>query len=285
MSRGSAQDNAPFFFFHLPRTAGTTLNGILRDNFAPGEVLSIYTREDYERYREVDSDVLDGLRLIQGHIMPQSMEPPTLYNRRVRLFTFVREPVARLVSEYRFLRSWPQNHMFAYLNGNAVSFRRYLTGEEHQLRLRGRNFMTHSLAGRHCGISDADALELARRHLETSICFCGVQERFDESLLLLADVMGLQRCFYEPRNALRREAVLEISAEDRALAAELNRADAALHRYALALLERRIAAAGPAFAARLRKFRQLNAKYRKICELVDRKLQVEQKGPVIRPKL
>ena len=41
------QPQPPFFFFHLPRTAGTTLNAILRDNFAPEEVLTVYRREEY----------------------------------------------------------------------------------------------------------------------------------------------------------------------------------------------------------------------------------------------
>ena len=278
------EKQAPFFFFHLPRTAGTTLNAILRDNFAPAVTLSIYRREDYERYREIDSAFLDGLRLIQGHIMPQSMQPPTLYGRPVRLFTFVREPVARLVSEYRFLKSWPQNHMFAYLNEHNISFRHYLTGNERQLRLRGRNFMTHSLAGIHQGISDADALALAKQHLETSILFCGVQERFDESLLLLADILGLQHYCYEPRNRLRQDALPEISPEDLALAAELNAADLELHRHALRLLEQRMASLGAAFALRLRNFRQLNARYQKICALVEKKHQVTPTGPVILPK-
>lgn len=32
------------FFLHLPRTAGTTLNAVLHDNFAPETVLSVYAK-------------------------------------------------------------------------------------------------------------------------------------------------------------------------------------------------------------------------------------------------
>ena len=149
------QSEAPFFFFHLPRTAGTTLNAILKDNFAPEEVLSVYRREDYAACRELEVERLNRLRLIQGHLMPQSLYPPTLYGRPVRIFTFLREPVSRLISEYRFLRTWPRNHMYAYLNENNISFEHYLTGKEHQLCLRGSNFMTHALAGKFKNIDDA----------------------------------------------------------------------------------------------------------------------------------
>ena len=280
------QPQPPFFFFHLPRTAGTTLNAILRDNFAPEEVLTVYRREEYAACRELEVERLNRLRLIQGHLMPQSLYPPTLYGRPWRIFTFLREPVSRLVSEYRFLRSWPRNHLYAYLNENNISFERYLTGTEHQLCLRGSNFMTHALAGKFRNIDDAEALERAKDRLENACCCFGIQERFDESLLLLAKALGLTNLFYERRNALRQEAPLPpVTESERELAAERNQADAALYAFAVDLLERRIAAEGPAFAQRLEAFRHVNAKYQNVCELMARKLQLrEEEGNVIRPK-
>lgn len=72
---------------------------------------------------------------------------------------------------------------------------------------------------------------------------------------------------------------------ERELAAERNQADAALYAFAVDLLERRIAAEGPAFAQRLEAFRHVNAKYQNVCELMARKLQLrEEEGSVIRPK-
>ena len=59
------------FFLHLPRTAGTTLNAVLHDNFAPETVLSVYAKEDYERCRMLEADVLERIRLIEGHLMPE----------------------------------------------------------------------------------------------------------------------------------------------------------------------------------------------------------------------
>ena len=278
------RNEAPFFFFHLPRTAGTTLNVILRDNFAPEEVLNVYRREEYAACRELEVERLNRLRLIQGHLMPQSLYPPMLYGRHVRIFTFLREPVARLVSEYRFLRTWPKNHMYAYLNENNISFEHYLTGKEHQLCLRGSNFMTHALAGKFKNIDDDEALARAKDRLENALCCFGIQERFDESLLLLADTLGLTRFFYERQNVLRRDALPPMTQSELDLAAELNQADAALYAFAQELLDRRIAAQGPDSAGRLEHFRFLNGKYQQMCALVERKLQVEQDGAIIRPK-
>lgn len=135
------------FFLHLPRTAGTTLNAVLHDNFAPETILSVYAREDYERCRMLEADALEPIRLIEGHLMPECFDPPSLYGRRLRMFTLLREPLSRLVSEYVFQKSWPGNHLYAYLNENAVSFRDYLTSNDPLLKFRGRNFVTHCLAG------------------------------------------------------------------------------------------------------------------------------------------
>jgi len=59
----------PFFFLHLPRTAGTTVNDILRANFRPGEMLSLYRDSDFRRLDGCDAKALEGIRLIQGHTL------------------------------------------------------------------------------------------------------------------------------------------------------------------------------------------------------------------------
>lgn len=272
------------FFLHLPRTGGTTLNTVLRANFAPESILSIYQREDYARCRELSDAELAPIRLIIGHLMPQSVNPPRFYDREIRIFTLLREPVARIISEYRFQKLWPKNHLYARLNDGSVSFRDYLTSREKGLRYRGRNFMTHTLA--HCFREDVpgdELLELARRNLE-SLFFFGVQDHFDACLLMLADRIGLKELFYEPQNMLNPAAAPAISDEDRALAAECNSLDAALYRWARERVEADMAAAGPGLAARLQLFQAINARFRKICQRINQDVALNENSAIINPK-
>lgn len=272
------------FFLHMPRTGGTTLNTVLKANFAPEEILSIYHKEDYERCRELEPAQLDGIRLVIGHLMPQSVEPPRFYDREVRIFTLLREPVARIISEYRFQKSWPANHLYARLNAGQVSFREYLTSREKGLRYRGRNFMTHTLA--HCFREDMpgdELLDMARHNLE-HLFFFGVQDHFDAGLLMLADRIGLKEIFYEKQNMLNPAGFAPVSEEDRELAAQCNALDSALYAWALRRFEERMAAAGPALAARLKTFQAVNARFHKVCRLIDRKLEREEGGAIINPK-
>lgn len=272
------------FFLHLPRTGGTTLNTVLRANFAPETILSIYHREDYVRCRELTEAQLAPIRLIIGHLMPQSVDPPRFYDREIRIFTLLREPVARIISEYRFQKLWPKNHLHARLNDGSISFRDYLTSREPGLRYRGRNFMTRTLA--HCFREDApgdELLDLARRNLER-LFFFGVQDHFDASLLMLADRIGLEEIFYESQNMLNPAELAPVSEEDRALAAECNALDSALYDWALRRFEERMAAAGPALAARLKLFQAVNGRFQKICRRINQEAALNEGSAIINPK-
>ncbi len=193
-----------WFFLHLPRTAGTTLNAILRDNFAPQEILSVYRAEDYRAARHLEPRQLDSVRLIQGHLFLQSYRPPRMYDRDVRVFTFLRDPVSRLISEYRFLKTWRANHMYTFLNDNRINFREYLLSGHQRLVYRGKNFMTRFFSGEGLPVErfPRRELEMAKHNLEHEFTVVGIQERFDESLLILADAMGLTSLYHERHNAL-----------------------------------------------------------------------------------
>ncbi|MDL2216850.1 hypothetical protein LJB81_03870 [Desulfovibrio sp. OttesenSCG-928-M14] len=90
----------------MPRTAGTTLNNILERNFAPESLISIYDKKSYAQRHEIYAEKKNSLRLILGHLLLEGFSPPSIFGAPVRPFTLLREPVSRIVGEYRFLRSW-----------------------------------------------------------------------------------------------------------------------------------------------------------------------------------
>jgi len=276
----------PFFFLHLPRTAGTTVNDILRANFRPGEILSLYRDSDFKRLAGLGSEALEGIRLIQGHTLLHNYDPPLMYSRPVRVFTFLRHPVTRLVSEYAFLKTWPETSLYRFLNDNAVTFRDYLTSKRRELRYRGKNPMTRLLSG--CDF-DLDgfprqALDTAKRHLESVFGCFGLQERFDESLLVIGDFLGLQNVYYERRNVLAKGVKEDVGEADVQLALEKNAADMELYAFACELFTARVAAQGPGFAARVRRFRAVNARYAKVCALIAQKTGTGGVGDIENPK-
>ena len=273
----------PAFFLHIPRTAGTTLNAILRDNYPPEEVLNIYSEDDYKTHATHSAEDLTHIRLIQGHLLLPDFDPPSIYGITVRPFTFVREPVSRLLSEYRFLSTWKGNHMYAYLQQNKVTFRDYLTSPAQPLRYRGHNFMTRCIAGMDVGTEPLPrkALARAKSHLEKVFGFVGIQEYFMESLLLLKDFLGLRSVVHEKRNALAETAKSPVPDADLLLANELNQADSALYQFACDLFQERVARQDN-FEQRMRDFTFLNNNYQKVCSLLLRRTgeEKEEQSPI-----
>lgn len=276
----------PFFFLHIPRTAGTTLDSILQSNFSPEEILSIYSKDDYERHRYQSLEFLESITLIIGHLLLEKTNPPTFYGMPVRVFTFLREPIARLVSEYDFLRSWEANHLYSFLNENKVSFAEYISSHERRLFYRGKNFMTRCISGQ--SFMDEpypeEALACAKEALEKHFSFFGIQERFFESLVMLADILGLNNILHEKRNALKQESKTSLSEADIALARRLNQADMELYEFALGLFEQRVAALGPAFQERIKKLKLLNEKYQKVSLLLMQRAERADQGRILLPK-
>lgn len=280
------QKNKPFIFLHAPRTAGTTLNRILAANFAPDALLSIYTEEEYERLRHLNAHDLAGVRLIQGHVFLDQYTPPLFRGCEVRPFTFLRDPVTRLVSEYVFLKTWPRNHLYSLLNEKKISFREYLTSNDKRLKYRGKNFLVRFITGEdvpHEG-DCSEVLAKAKDNLENVFEFVGIVERFDASLLLLGEWLGVKELLYEKRNALRNKGDTAISESDLALARELNAADVALYAFACSLFERRVQEKGEAFSASVRRFRMINERYQKVCSLIDTRVPELEKGDILLSK-
>ncbi len=278
--------NTPLFFLHIPRTAGTTLNGILKDNFKDDKILSVYTDVEYKERRILSETERDRIKLIMGHLFLQSYDPPTIYSRHVRVFTFLRDPIQRLISEYLFLKKWPNNHLYNFINNNNISFSRYISSTERKLIFRGKNFMTRMLSGENFDVETfpEKALQAAKHNIASQFEFVGIQERFNESLLLLKQHLGLQSIIYEKKNALRPEVKKEISEDDIALAQEKNQADIELYNYASTLFSERVNAQSKSFSLQLKRFNIIIEKYNNACELIQKKNKIESRGDITHPK-
>lgn len=191
--------------------------------------------------------------------LPESMRSDAAY------ITVLREPVARMISTFHHLRSEGRLPADAPL-------RNYLDLRKHFGLFKFDNCQTRYLAGENGVAIDVppgectrDMLELAKRRLEKDLFWLGVTERFDESVLLLADLIGWRR----PRYVRARVT----SASDRAPAVddqamlemrELNALDIELHAHAMQLLDARIRAQGESFAARVERFGRDNARHARI---------------------
>lgn len=264
-------ESDPIFFLHFPRTAGTTIDKIFSLNLSPENIIHIYSKDEYNKYRIIEAEKLQNIKYITGHLLLEKLNPTTFYGQKVRAFTILRDPAKRLFSEYRFLKTWKNQHLYNFLNSNKVTFSQYITSTDKLLFYRGKNFMTRCLSGDSLEKTNdlAASLEKAKYNLLNTFWFYGLQERFMESLLLLSEKANLNNILHQRHNALKLPAEdSNLSDEELQILNEYNWADIELYKFAEEHFDALIKSRGKIFQQELKNFTFLNAKFQKIAGIL-----------------
>ena len=164
-------------FIHIEKASGSTLHHIFRNNFLSyisTTPFKVWTNEPENALSQEEMALLCGKWLdftqgIGGHNTRCFLDYEAVIDQPVQYVTFMREPVRRYISHF--------NHQ-TYVKGIRWSVQSFLSEE------RFSNFMTKKIAGK-------PDVELAKRYIREKVAFVGLTERFDESLLLMKDVLEI----------------------------------------------------------------------------------------------
>jgi hypothetical protein len=231
-------------FVHIPKTAGTTLRGILNMSepgarsralgnvFKGGGGLSTAS---LERHRDgKGQDIKPGVRLVRGHF-PLGIREYLPKERELRCFTFLREPIERTLSHYYAIRAVGGAYRLPPLPPEATLDDALTAGYIHD------NLHTRMLCGdpEPFGEVNEEMLEAAKRNLGEELVFFGLTERFDESLVLAKRRLGLKAILYRSSGRVNPERPRgdQVPAEVRRSAERCNRYDIELYRHGKELFE------------------------------------------------
>jgi hypothetical protein len=263
VDRGLKHHSPLLVFVHIPKTAGTTLRMILSLN-EPGERTrrignvfkgggGVKQGVTFEGVRKDDGAGLREVRILTGHI-PLGVRGYFSQGRDVRCFTFLREPTDRTLSHYFQIRESANRDR---ANRRDRSKQRTLglppLPSEPTLEdmLEGGyihdNLHTRMLSGlpEPFDAVTEEMLEQAKRNLREELVFFGLTERFDESLVLAKQRLGLRSILYGPtgkgassgRVSASRPRGEQVPEELAAAAERCNRYDIELYRYAEELFD------------------------------------------------
>jgi hypothetical protein len=270
-------------YLHIGKTAGVTLHQVLQRQFPSSRTLWLHgsivaggatagddpsasvppgsearpTREmSLEYVASLPPERLARVRLVEGHIifgLHRLLPRPSVYA------TFLREPIARVISGYGYIRRRPRHPLYALSHRLPLdAFLR--SGAAIQLD----NGQTRAIAGDTTtafGACGPELLAAARRNIEDHFVVVGLTERFDESLLLMRRAFGWRNVHYVPANVSRRPpSTSVIDARTRGTIEEFNGSDLQLYEWVRERLEGAIEAASG--LPELRRFRRMNALYR-----------------------
>jgi hypothetical protein len=241
-------------FVHIPKTAGSTFTGILREEFRDGEIRLIDAFPDINSFVESFGHPPEELRCIAGHFpigMDDYLPVPAKYA------TILRHPIDRVISSYYYAAETPGHYLHDPIKAGDVTF-------ESAVRSGLAEFCNLQTAYVH-GITAAltegpwvgnllrkavgdpqDVLSVAKENLRSGFVTFGLTERFDESLLLMRQPLGLSsRCLKRVtrRNVTsRRPREAELSPELLEVIRSHNLLDIELYHYAQSLFDAAIRA-------------------------------------------
>jgi hypothetical protein len=242
-----------WLFVHVPKTAGSSLVSDIAEMLPPYKSLHIdhlnRAKPGPEQFDDVVSAFLvenqaKPFRFASGHVLHRHWARIVQAVPGTRLFTMLREPVARLVSDYLYQRS-SMHPLHEEVRAKVPSFDAFL-------ELKGpRNRQARHLVPKR--MIDAGDVAGGIDFLRKRYAFVGIQERYDLGFRALTTLLG------QPARPAARKRVNDESAEEKAEALaraadpavrarmlELNAMDFALYDHA--------AAAWAEIAAPLEKF-------------------------------
>ncbi len=257
-------------FLHIPKTAGSSLERILGRQYAH----AMFTTKEWRPAKdgtgvyEAEESIRglfalppaerDKFKIIKGHFhfgYASLLPADTVY------FTFLRDPVERVISTYYFALRNPRNYLHEpIVKGNlslADFARSDLTPEITNDQVRRIAGVTNErpFLGKYA--NDAEMYEAAKSHLESHFPIVGLSERFDETILLLQRTFDWETPYYNRVNVgSNRPSTTEPEVID--IIRERNQYDLALYEFAAQRLDKQITEAGPTFQRQLTRFQRWN---------------------------
>ena len=265
-------------FVHIPKTAGATVTSMFVGAYTEAGVGGA---GNFFRYpKETRATIARarwtghwrGTQVVVGHV-PYGLFASNLA-RDTRYMTFLREPVDRVLSHY--------HRHIARRSLSPMSLEEALKRRMPEMN----NLATRCLCGDPSPLGDLPpgAVQEAKANL-SAFAFVGIQERFDESVVLLQRMLGLDLIPYFNRHvSTGRPAVDDLPDEKRRLIRAYNRLDVELYDFALERFGEVMAVTDERFALDVERMRALSRdanekEIQKASEWLDRELAGETTWP------
>ena len=265
------------FFLHIPKTAGSTLHKIIEKQYPSHEVFTIpgaNPHKQVDKIKQWDDSHKERIRVIKGHMnfgLHESMDKQPTY------ITILRHPIDRAISTYYYILRTPIHHLHEYVSSKKISLKDFVCDG---LFTDMDNGQTRRLSGVSVGQFPGykevkfgqcypELLEEAKNNLDRYFAVVGIQEKFDESLLMMQQKMDWKNCYYVKQNVSKSRMELdEISDDCHDAIAQFNHLDMQLYEFVKAKMEKQIHARESLFQKDLARFQSYNKIYGNIVEFI-----------------
>jgi hypothetical protein len=231
-------------FLHIPKTAGLTLYDVMNREYGRSNIFTFEggrqrLKESIERFKRLSMVDRARYRLLRGHApfgLHELLPNPYAY------ITVLRDPVARVISHYYYIRRNPRHALHDQVTG--MTLKAYVTSN---LTTELDNDQTRLMAGVGDSIEFGQCspalLDQAKANADRYFLAVGVAERFDETLMVMKRTLQWQRFpLYTRQNVSRHKPyAADVSSKTRCLIEKYNELDCELYAYAWKRFEKDVA--------------------------------------------
>lgn len=228
---------ATWLFLHIPKTAGSSFRSELARRLLPEANITVNYADDLRPHNVKMDEAIERfcaraqrepVRFASGHLLRPMMARIEARLPETRLVTMLRDPVARVVSDFRYQRT-PQHPPYRAFIERFPRFEDYLEARESQ------NKMTEFLRR----APDQSVAEIID-DIERSFAFVGITELYPLSFKLLMALLGDHSAptVYERRTEDSDENRIDNLDALTPRIREVNRVDMAIYKHFRTRLER-----------------------------------------------
>lgn len=180
----------------MPKNAGTTINGILKGIFAKENIFHVRNNKqgvwNLNEFRGLPQEEKNNIYLLTGHF---NFGLHKHFTEKYDYITMLRHPVERTVSFYNYVKRQKKHRLLDAVRGKSLI----------ECITQVKDFdVVNGQARKLSNTNDEDKmLDSALKNIEKHFKFVGIQEYFDESILLLNEKLDLGIKSYTKLNSAK----------------------------------------------------------------------------------